>query len=207
MYLKITRRMELSFLSSSITFSEREPKTKVLSKSIVYHAICYKKKSVTPIEQSFVYLHVLYLSDIHVHVLTPSWKHPLFLEHGLWESRAWTFQWETVTIKWYEVRHRSKVFLWLSLQFSSTLSITTKMQCIHTQTCTLNNLPVFFFPWSFPRRILCTKAEIGHNICAVNLKSKQHVVTIYVLTCTSKCTSFTYSICIQVSKLNNWCSL
>lgn len=31
-------------LSSSITFSEWESKTKVLSKSIVYHAICYKKK-------------------------------------------------------------------------------------------------------------------------------------------------------------------
>lgn len=124
MYLKITRRMELSYTCiflPALLFQNENKKQKYCLNQLCIMQFVIKKKSVTPIEQSFVYLHVLYLSDIHVHVLTPSWKHLLFLEHGLWESRAWTFQWETVTIKWYEVRHRSKVIVmtFTSIQFNT----------------------------------------------------------------------------------------
>lgn len=53
------------YLSSSITFSEWESKTKVLSKSIVYHAICYKKNQLhlsnSPLSTYMFFIYQIYM--------------------------------------------------------------------------------------------------------------------------------------------------
>lgn len=60
-----TNRVKLHMhLSSSITFSEWESKTKVLSKLIVYHAICYKKNQLhlsnSPLSTYMFFIYQIY---------------------------------------------------------------------------------------------------------------------------------------------------